>query len=111
MSRRKKISEKEVCDGLRRLAFGEITDAVSLLFEPEEKILQKLNTLDLFNVSEIKRPKGGGMEIKFFDRLKAIDKIREMVNEQTDTSPTSFYEALEKSTQATKRHYTEEFDE
>ena len=55
MSRRKKISEKEVCDGLRRLAFGEITDAVSLLFEPEEKILQKLNTLDLFNVSEIKR--------------------------------------------------------
>ena len=80
MSRRKKISEKEVCDGLRRLAFGEITDAVSLLFEPEEKILQKLNTLDLFNVSEIKRPKGGGMEIKFFDRLKAIDKIREMVN-------------------------------
>ena len=110
MSRRKKISEKEVCDGLRRLAFGEITDAVSLLFEPE-KILQKLNTLDLFNVSEIKRPKGGGMEIKFFDRLKAIDKIREMVNEQTDKSPTSFYEALEKSTQATKRHYTEEFDE
>ena len=105
MSRRKKISEKEVCDGLRRLAFGEITDAVSLLFEPEEKILQKLN------VSEIKRPKGGGMEIKFFDRLKAIDKIREMVNEQTDKSPTSFYEALEKSTQATKRHYTEEFDE
>ena len=43
MSRRKKISEKEVCDGLRRLAFGEITDAVSLLFEPEEKILQKLD--------------------------------------------------------------------
>ena len=51
------------------------------------------------------------MEIKFFDRLKAIDKIREMVNEQTDKSPTSFYEALEKSTQATKKHYTEEFDE
>ena len=92
-------------------ADGKITDAVSLLFEPEEKILQKLDTLDLFNVSEIKRPKGGGMEIKFFDRLKAIDKIREMVNEQTDKSPTSFYEALEKSTQATKRHYTEEFDE
>ena len=92
-------------------ADGKITDAVSLLFESEEKILQKLNTLDLFNVSEIKRPKGGGMEIKFFDRLKAIDKIREMVNEQTDKSPTSFYEALEKSTQATKRHYTEEFDE
>lgn len=37
------------------------------------------------------------MEIKFFDRLKAIDKIREMVNEKSDNSPTSFYEALEKA--------------
>ena len=74
MSRRKKISEKEVCDGLRRLAFGEITDAVSLLFEPEEKILQKLNTLDLFNVSEIKRPKGGGMEINFLTGLRLLTK-------------------------------------
>ena len=45
MSRRKKISEKEVCDGLRRLAFGEITDAVSLLFEPEEEIIEKLDAL------------------------------------------------------------------
>lgn len=45
MSRRKKISEKEVCDGLRRLAFGEITDAVSLLFEPEEKYSKSLTRL------------------------------------------------------------------
>ena len=45
MSRRKKISEKEVCDGLRRLAFGEITDAVSLLFEPEEEIIEKLQNV------------------------------------------------------------------
>ena len=111
MSRRKKISEKEVCDGLRRLAFGEITDAVSLLFEPEEEIIEKLPKLDLFNVSEIKRPRGGGMEIKFFDRLKAIDKIREMVNEKSDNSPTSFYEKKKKSTQATKKHYMGETDE
>ena len=45
---------------------------LSLLFEPEEKILQKLNTLDLFNVSEIKRPKGGGMEIRGFVPLSEM---------------------------------------
>ncbi len=111
MSRTKKISQKEVCDGLRKLAFGDITDAVSLLFESEEEIISKLPTLDLFNVSEIKRPKGGGMEIKFFDRLKAIDKIREMVNEQTDNKPTSFYEALEKSAKASVGQYGEVYDE
>ena len=64
--------------------------------------------LDFAYVKQIKRVK---LLEYFFLRLKAIDKIREMVNEQTDKSPTSFYEALEKSTQATKMHYTEEFDE
>ena len=97
MSRTKKISQKEVCDGLRKLAFGDITDAVGLLFEDEEEILRKLPKLDLFNVSEIKRPKGGGMEIKFF--------------EQECKKPTSFYEALEKSAKASRGQYGEEYDE
>lgn len=97
MPRRKKITQKEISDGLRHLAFGEITDAVSLLFESEENIITKLPNLDLFNVSEIKRPKGGGMEIKFFDRLKAIDKLRELSLEQNGKEKTSFFDALEKS--------------
>ena len=33
---------------------------------------------DLFNVSEIKRVKGGGVEIKFFDRQKALEKLEEL---------------------------------
>lgn len=99
MSRRKKLTQKEVCEGLRRLAFGEIQDAVSLLFESEENVLLKLDKLDLFNVSEIKRVKGGGMEIKFFDRLKALDKLLQVINTDDDRSA-SFYEALEKSVQS-----------
>ena len=98
MSRRKKITQKEVSEGLRRLAFGEIHDAVSLLFESEEIILKKLPKLDLFNVSEIKRVKGGGMEIKFFDRLKALDKLESMVSDNDSMTAASFYEAIEKST-------------
>lgn len=95
MSRRKRVTEKEVCDGLRRLAFGDITDAVTLLFESDENILRMLPELNLFNVSEIKRPRGGGMEIKFFDRLKAVEKLRELIDSDADTSPASFYAALE----------------
>lgn len=97
MSRRKKVTRKEVSEGLRHLAFGEIHDAVSLLFESEECILQRLPELDLFNVSEIKRVKGGGMEIKFFDRLKALDKLESLVNDNEGVTATSFYDALEKS--------------
>lgn len=64
----------EVEAGYRRLAFGCIGDAVSLLFK-ENLTEEDIARMNLFNVSEIKRPKGGGLEIKFFDRLKALDKL------------------------------------
>ncbi|MFR7483143.1 MAG: terminase small subunit, partial [Eubacterium sp.] len=69
-ARKKKTTKDEVREGLKRLAFGEIKDAVLLLFAQEGDILSQLPGLDLYNISEIKRPKGGGMEIKFFDRIK-----------------------------------------
>lgn len=97
MARRKRINQKDVIDGLGRLAFGDIQDAVTLLFETEDSILSSLPSLDLFNVSEIKRQKGGGMEIKFFDRIKALDKLREIMDAGDKQNCTSFYEALEKS--------------
>lgn len=97
---------------MRRLAFGNIQDAVALLFESEENILNTLPELDLFNVSEIKRPKNGGMEIKFFDRLKAFEKLREMVTPAGNgNSPASFYEALERSAVNTNESCEDSVDE
>lgn len=111
MARRKKITEKEICEGLRRLAFGDITDAIILLYESEENIINLLPSLDLFNVSEIKRPKGGGMEIKFFDRLKALEKLRELADYNSEGGTSSFYEALERGAIATNEMYKEKRDE
>lgn len=71
------ISDSVVC-GLMRLAFGDITDAVRLLNAEEPLTSEELSRLDLINVSEIKRVKGGGMEIKFFDRQKAMEKLLEL---------------------------------
>lgn len=84
-------------EGFRRLAFDDIQDAVKLLFETEENILSSLPSLDLFNISEIKRQKGGGMEIKFFDRIKALEKLREITGADERQTALSFYDALEKS--------------
>lgn len=100
MPRRKNITQKDVVEGLRRLAFGEIQDAVTLLFESDEEILKNLPNLNLFNVSEIKRVKAGGMEIKFFDRLKALEKLGNAVGDNGKQTAVSFYEALEKSASA-----------
>ena len=92
--------EKQIQQGLERLAFGDISDAVSLLYMSDEEALSRLPELNLFNVSEIKRPKGGGMEIKFFDRIKACEKLSQRLPERSNND-LSFYEALEKSVDST----------
>ena len=73
-----------VTAGLKRLAFGSCTDAVYLVFADELPPPSVIEGLDLFNVSEIKRVKGGGVEVKLFDRLKALEKLFELENSFTD---------------------------
>ena len=69
-----------VAAGLKRLAFGNCSDAVYLVFADELPPAETIEKLDLFNVSEIKRVKGGGVEVKLFDRLKALEKLFELEN-------------------------------
>jgi len=78
--------------GYEKIAFGEIHDPVRLLF-CEDISLRALKRMNLFNIAEIKRPKGGGMEIKFFDRLKALQHMQEMDAEKDNTG--GFFKALE----------------
>lgn len=73
-----------VSAGLKRLAFGNCTDAVYLVFADELPPPDVIERLDLFNVSEIKRVKGGGVEVKLFDRLKALEKLFELENSFSD---------------------------
>ncbi len=70
--------------GLKRLAFGNCSDAVYLVFADELPPPDVIERLDLFNVSEIKRVKGGGVEVKLFDRLKALEKLFELENSFSD---------------------------
>lgn len=84
-------SREKAVQGFKRLAFGSVTDAVRLLFmqEPDDEMIKQL---DLFNVSEIYQGKDGNLEIKFFDRMKALEKLSELSEEDTGTEP--FYIAL-----------------
>ena len=59
--------------GLRRLAFGRNNDAFMLAFA-ETVTPEMIEQADLFGVSEIKCGKNG-VEIKFFDRQKALDAL------------------------------------
>jgi len=92
--RRKSDLESKAILGYERLAFGSVADAVRLMFI-EQPDARQLEEMDFFQISEIKRPKDGSMEIKFFDRHKALDKLLECGRGQ-DTG-LSVYTALENS--------------
>jgi hypothetical protein len=79
--------------GYERLAFGGVADDVKLLLTAVPE-LGDVENMDLFCVSEIKRVKGGGMEIKFFDRLKALELL-ETLGSTDDSEQSPLYRALE----------------
>lgn len=86
----------EALRGYRRIAFGSIADAVKLVLLSDGEPCDA-EKLDLFNVAEIKKPRGGGMEVKFFDRLKALERIEELSSAESDKYSMSLYRAIENS--------------
>ena len=79
--------EQNLCyvkTGLSRLAFGSINDAAALF--AEEPTREQVLSADLFNVAEIKKVKGGGVEMKFYDRQKALEKLVELDPELREVS-------------------------
>lgn len=113
--RRKLKSENEngfscISAGLKRLAFGSVSDAMKLVFADREQLSDEfIESLDLFNVAEIKFQKTGAIEVKFADRLKALTLLSELEeSDETDTA-LPFYKALEKSAQ--RLNTAEDYDE
>lgn len=78
--------------GLKKLAMGSIADAISLINMEKAPSNARLKKMDLFMISEIKRNDKGTIEIKFFDRFKALDKLSESC--ETVENSTPFYDAL-----------------
>lgn len=82
IGRKKRLSKALASVGYSRLAFGGISDATSLLYKCNLSE-DEFKELDLFMISEIKKPKDGSLEIKFFDRLKALEKLENLGDEKT----------------------------
>ena len=100
IDKKRKKSEADISAGYFRLAFGCVSDAVKLIFS-EDITEEKIDELDLFNISEIKRKKGGDVEIKFFDRIKALERLSEM-SESDSSGEASVFDAIRKGASALK---------
>lgn len=95
-SLRKNTLSRLAALGYQRLAFGGIGDAISLLYR-DSLTEDELREIDLFAVSEIKRPKDGALEIKFFDRLKALEKLE---NKAETASAANLFDAIGEGAEA-----------
>lgn len=92
--KRKILLDRAYC-GYERLAFGSVEDIVELICKSNFSD-KDLKGLDYFNISEIKKNRDGGLEVKFFDRLKALEKL-ENIECNNKNQGLSFYSVLEKS--------------
>lgn len=99
LDKQRRSNKKDIAQGYTRLAFGCVSDAIRLIFS-ENAENEQFDELDLFNISEIKRKKGGDIEVKFFDRLKALEKLSQLCNEADGLTGASLYSAIASSAQA-----------
>lgn len=99
LDKQRQTTQNDIAIGYQRLAFGCISDAICLLFS-DEVSPEEIEKMDLFNIAEIKRKKGGDIEIKFFDRLKALEKLQDTRTGNGDTAEASLYSAIEQGAKA-----------
>ena len=99
IDKQREATQKDISIGYQRLAFGCISDAVKLLFS-DEISPEEIEKMDLFSISEIKRKKGGDIEIKFFDGLKALEKLEDIWSTHRDDEENSLYSAIEQGARA-----------
>ena len=85
-----KVTREDVTRRLAELAFGKANDCVRLALEDDPS----LGKLDLSLLSEVKRNEKGTVEIKLIDRLRALEQLAQVAQEN-DSDLESFLQALQ----------------
>lgn len=94
----REVFRNVAASGLYRLACGDSGDAMTLVFS-ECVPLTRLKEMDLSAVQEIKRT-DKGVEVKFCDRIKALDKLRELADSDSAHGSGSLIDAIRRSAEA-----------
>lgn len=75
-----KLTRADVAKRLAELAYGEANVCTVLVLDPEADIRK----LDLSLLSEVKRSEKGAVEVKLLDRLKALEMLTALTEEDGD---------------------------
>ena len=96
LEKQRRADRNDIAQGYVRLAFGCVSDAIRRMFSDTLED-DSIDGMDLFNISEIKKKKGGDIEIKSFDRLKALEKLQQLCDEGEGFTSDSLYSAIASS--------------
>lgn len=89
------IQREDVIRRLCELAFGRANDAIALALAPPEKRPDP-KELELSAVAEFKVTDKGGVEIRFTDRIRALEALAELLGaDNGKEGPADFFRALE----------------
>lgn len=93
----KKIERADVIAALGKLAFAKPNRAVELAFS-EAPTKQMIRGMDLAALAEFRRVSNGTVELKFIDRVKALEALYAMLGSGADGEETeAFFRALEEA--------------
>ncbi len=84
------LTKEDVARRLAELAFGKANDCVKLVLA-DDTVLEKL---DLSLLTEVKRNDKGTVEVRLVDRLKALEQLALLAQEQGEDLE-SFLKALQ----------------
>lgn len=78
MKRNKKpLDREQLLEQMRTLACAKVNDAVKLAYLPEEE-RDAIGKLDLSALTEFRRSGAETVELKFADRMKALERLLEL---------------------------------
>lgn len=84
------LTREDVARRLAELAFGRVNDCVKLVLDDETAV----DALDLSLLTELKRNDKGTVEVRLVDRLRALEQLAQLAQNQ-DTDLESFLQALQ----------------
>lgn len=95
MKRNKKpLDREQLLEQMRALACAKVNDAVKLAYLPEEE-REAIGKLDLSALIEFRRSGAGTVELKFADRMKALERLLELSGPSREEQLDSLFRRME----------------
>ncbi|MGN9096167.1 XRE family transcriptional regulator [Flintibacter porci] len=95
MKRNKKpLDREQLLEQMRALACAKVNDAVKLAYLPEEE-REAIGKLDLSALIEFRRSGAGTIELKFADRMKALERLLELSGPSGEEQLDSLFRRME----------------